>query len=151
MDLESLKELIADHSARPRNRRASESSTHFCRGKNPLCGDEIQLALTVSNDLIEEITFLGNGCGISQASASILTESIKGLSTTDAIHLYERLHATILDHSSQALDASLATIWTEIEPLAEIRINPMRVKCVTLAWHTLHHALKGQSTTTTED
>lgn len=151
MDLESLKELIAEHGARPRNRRASESSTHFCHGKNPLCGDDIQLTLTVSNEVIEDIAFLGHGCGISQASASILTEAVKGLSTADAIHLYNALHTAILEQTTPTIDAALTAHWIDIAPLSEIRINPMRVKCVTLAWHTLHYALLGQSATTTEE
>lgn len=151
MDMEYLRELISDHSKHPRNKRILDSWTHTCDGKNPLCGDQISIMLQVVDQRVITASFQGRGCGISQASASLLTEAIQGLSVHDCESLYDKLHDSILDHTSLSLSPALHDVWVEIEPLTEIRNNPMRVKCVTLAWHTLHHALNGEQSASTED
>ncbi|MGA1207160.1 MAG: SUF system NifU family Fe-S cluster assembly protein [Gammaproteobacteria bacterium] len=150
MDIEHLKELIADHSKHPRNKQVLETWTHTCEGKNPLCGDEICIRLQIEQAQIVTAAFQGRGCGISQASASILTETVQGLSITDCLQIYETLHAKILNQTPPNLPPPLHEVWEELEPLVEIRLNPMRVKCVTLAWHTLHHALIGLDTASSE-
>jgi len=142
---ETLKELISDHANHPRNKYRIEAPNCSCQGKNPLCGDEVTISikLSPSTSIIEEIAFEGRGCPISQASASLVTEVCRGLSKTEAKALSSYLRNVITQTLQASLDESLEEVWAEIESLAVIQINPARVKCVTLAWHTLNHALDG--------
>ena len=144
MDQDHLKELISDHASHPRNKYQLEQATCTCRGKNPLCGDEvtIQIRLSSCSSRIEQIAYLGRGCPISQASASIVTEVCSGLSPSDASALASRLRNVITTDDQTQIDDHLASAWSQVEALAAIQVNPSRVKCVMLAWHTLAHALK---------
>ena len=144
LDQEHLKELISDHASNPRNKCLLEDSTCTCHGKNPLCGDEvtIQIKLSPCSSTIEKIGFIGRGCPISQASASIITEVCTGLSPSDASALALHLRNTITNRRQNQLSGHLLSAWHAIEGLSAIQINPSRVKCVMLAWHTLTHALK---------
>ena len=151
MNQEILKELISDHANHPRNHYKLGITSCQCHGKNPLCGDEVTLRILLSDDksMMEKIAFEGRGCPISQASASLLTEVCSGLSVEDAKALTQYLRSIIIGNPTATLPSSLARSWDKIEALATIQINPARVKCVTLAWHTLLHALEQRGTTET--
>tara|TARA_E500000178_G_C16996955_1_gene743671 strand:+ start:229 stop:690 length:462 start_codon:yes stop_codon:yes gene_type:complete len=151
LDQDHLKELISDHASHPRNKYQLEQATCTCHGKNPLCGDEItiQIRLSSCSSSIEKIAFLGRGCPISQASASIVTEVCSGLSSSDASALASHLRNVITTGDQSEMADHLESAWSQIEGLAAIQVNPSRVKCVMLAWHTLAHALRapGKSNT----
>ena len=151
MNQETLKELISDHANNPRNQDKLERISCQCHGKNPLCGDEVTLNVLLSGDesMIEKIAFEGRGCPISQASASLLTEVCSGLSVDGAKSLTQYLRNSITGNPTGSLSPSLTSSWSEIEALSTIQINPARVKCVTLAWHTLLQALEQRGTTQT--
>ena len=144
MEQEYLKELISEHASHPRNKYQLEQATCTCHGKNPLCGDEvtIQIRLSSCSSMIEQIAYLGRGCPISQASASILTEVCSGLSSSDASALASYLGHIITTGDQTQMADHLESAWSQIEGLAAIQVNPSRVKCVMLAWHTLAHALR---------
>ena len=151
MDQDHLKELISEHASHPRNKYQLEKATCTCHGKNPLCGDEvtIQIRLSSCSSSIEKITFVGRGCPISQASASIVTEVCSGLSSSDASALASHLTNVVTTGDQTQISDHLQSAWSQIEGLAAIQVNPSRMKCVMLAWHTLAHALRvpGKSTT----
>jgi len=152
LDQEYLRELISDHASNPRNKRLLEDPSCTCHGKNPLCGDEVTLQIKLSScaSVIEKIGFVGRGCPISQASASIITEVCSGLSKSDAAALALHLRNTITGRDQNQIPDDLLPAWHAIEGLSAIHINPARVKCVLLAWHTLNNALQqdGNSSTT---
>ena len=140
-DLRDLyQEVVIDHSRKPRNFRKPEGANRRVEGLNPLCGDQITLYLTVSGDVIEDIGFEGTGCAISKASASLMTTAVKKKTRAEAEALLERVHSMISEGPSSKVDpgemgklAVLSGVWE----------FPARVKCATLAWHTLRSALDG--------
>jgi nitrogen fixation protein NifU and related proteins len=145
-DLRELyQELILDHGRRPRNFGPLPGATHEAVGHNPLCGDRIALHVRMDGDVVNDVKFEGSGCAISQASASLLTESIKGRKLGDALALFRKLTAMVtgrdgnIDHEGDVELGKLAVF-------EGVRQYPMRVKCATLAWHTLHNALEGGAT-----
>ena len=148
MDLRELyQEVILDHGKNPRNHRFPEPYNREGRGYNPLCGDKITLRLQLDGDRITDIGFIGQGCAISQASCSTMTEALKGKTVGDAEALFEKFHALVTGDGGSG---------DEIEELgklavfAGVREFPMRVKCATLGWHTLNQALHeeaGEATT----
>jgi nitrogen fixation NifU-like protein len=141
-DLRELyQEVILDHNKRPRNFRKVENANRTAVGHNPLCGDQLAVSLRVEDDVIRDIGFYGSGCAISKASASMMTDSVKGKTTAEAEALFDKIHAVLTaEHKTQGdLDglgklAVLSGVWE----------FPARVKCASLAWHTLHAALKGE-------
>ncbi|MFN8609695.1 MAG: SUF system NifU family Fe-S cluster assembly protein [Vulcanimicrobiota bacterium] len=133
------REIIVDHSQSPRNQGSLEHPTHRHHGYNPLCGDEIELQLKVDDDRIEEVVFQGSGCAISQASASMLTQQLKGKTTAEANALIGTFKSWMKDRQAEHCPESLG----DIEALAGVRSYPVRVKCALLAWTTLEHALAG--------
>jgi len=149
-DLRGLyQEVILDHSKRPRNYRVLEGADHQAEGYNPLCGDRITIYLKLENDRITDVAFQGSGCAISTSSASILTETVKGKTLAEADALFEKFHALVTGEANgnQAGDASLGKLAV-FSGVAEF---PVRVKCATLAWHTLRSALKGEAKTVTTE
>ena len=145
---ELYQEVILDHSRRPRHFGALDRPTHQGQGHNPLCGDRVTVYLHVDDaGRIEDVSFEGRGCAISQASASLMTEMIKGRSVADV----ERLMGGFL-HLVKGEDANvLATEDRErLDVMAGVSAFPMRVKCATLAWHTMRSALEGGQTAITE-
>jgi len=136
-DLRSLyEEVILDHNRRPRNfRRVPEGSNRDASGHNPLCGDRLRLDLVVEDGVIKDVGFDGEGCAISTASASLMTESIKGKTVEQA----ERLFRSVRDLLTRQGDPG---DLGKLRVLAGVRDYPARVKCATLAWHTLDAALK---------
>lgn len=133
------REIIVDHSQSPRNQGTLEHPTHQHHGYNPLCGDEIDLQLEVNEDRIQQVVFQGSGCAISQASASMLTQQLKGKTTAEATALIGTFKTWMKDRQAAQCPETLG----DIEALAGVRSYPVRVKCALLAWTTLEHALAG--------
>ena len=135
---ELYQELIVDHSKWPRNFGSMKESNYHADGFNPLCGDKIRLYLKVDNDIITEVKFEGSGCAISTASASMMTEILKGQTIDQAKALFELFHSMVT--------GSLDPVGTsdkvgKLAVFAGVKAYPARVKCATLAWHTLSNAL----------
>jgi nitrogen fixation protein NifU and related proteins len=140
-ELENLyQEVILDHNKRPRNHRSIEGASAHADGYNPLCGDKVTIFLKLDGDRITDISFQGSGCAISTASASILTETLKGKTRQEAEMLFEKFH-DLLTGKSQA--ASSGPPMGKLAVFSGVSEFPVRVKCATLAWHTLHSALSG--------
>jgi nitrogen fixation protein NifU and related proteins len=142
-DLRELyQELILDHGRRPRNFGPLPEATHDAIGHNPLCGDKITVHVRVQGDVVEGISFEGQGCAISQASASLLTEAVKGRKIEDVLSLFRKLTALVTGRDDDASRESGVELG-KLAVFEGVRQYPMRVKCATLAWHTLHNALEG--------
>jgi nitrogen fixation NifU-like protein len=145
-DLRGLyQEVILDHSKKPRNYRVLEDANHQAEGYNPLCGDRVTLYIKLENGRISDLSFQGSGCAISTSSASLLTETLKGKTLEEADEMFEKFHALVTGEAKggQAVDESLGKLAV-FSGVAEF---PLRVKCATLAWHTLRSALKGEKVT----
>lgn len=147
MDLRELyQEIIIDHNRNPRNHRVIDNATSEAKGFNPLCGDKLTVYLHIGHDVIDDISFIGCGCAISQASASLMTDALQGKTVNEAHELFERFHHMVTGEE----DLPLLTV-DKLAVLAGVRTFPARVKCATLAWHTLEAALKKeQGMVTTE-
>lgn len=152
-DLRELyQEVILDHGKKPRNFRQPEDATCQAQGNNPLCGDRITVFLKLGPDgTIEDAAFHGRGCAISQASASMMTEILRGRSRAEAEALFEKFHrlCTEDDYLPEAGDVDEEAL-DRLQVLSGVRAFPTRVKCATLAWHTMNAALHGKGETTTE-
>ena len=133
-------QLIIDHNQNPRNFSKLENASHSADGHNPLCGDEITVSLIEKNGIIENIAFLGSGCAISKASASIMTSTLKGMKIEDAEVLFDNFHTLATTGESSGDMGKLSV-------LAGVHKYPARVKCATLAWHTFQGALKNSTET----
>ena len=146
IELEDLyQEVIVDHSRRPRNFRRLETATRQAEGFNPLCGDKVKVYIDIENDMIRDVSFEGEGCAISKASASLMTEAIKEKSTADVERLFSRFR-------DLATGIGNGTGLGKLAVFSGLRGFPMRVKCATLVWHTLRAALKQTSgVVSTED
>jgi nitrogen fixation NifU-like protein len=145
-DLRELyQQVILDHNKNPRNFREIPGASKT-EGYNPLCGDHYTIFLQLDGDTIKDVSFTGNGCAISKASASVMSATVKGKSRDEASRLFDVFHRLVTGDPS-GVDA------VELERLAAfsgVSEFPARVKCATLAWHTLNAALKGEGTVTTE-
>jgi len=140
-------EVIIDHNRCPRNFRILEDATHEAEGFNPLCGDRVQIFLKIASGIIQEVTFQGSGCAISTASASLLTEQLRGKSLAEARQLFDQIHVLLTDNSTESTFNDLG----KLEVLSGVKEFPARVKCASLAWHTLRSALiKSNKPITTE-
>ena len=138
-DLNDLyQEVILDHNKRPRNFRSIERASHHADGYNPLCGDKLSLTVQVDGDQIADVAFVGSGCAISKASASLMTDALKGKSVAEAKALFERFHRMVTTPPDQPVED-----MGKLSVLAGVREFPVRVKCASLAWHTLKAALAG--------
>lgn len=145
MDLRELyQEVILDHNKRPRNRGPLDDATHSAEGHNPLCGDQITLRLKVKDGKVEDVKFEGHGCAISTASASLMTEAIVGHTVVEAEETFHRFHNLMTG------DGKVEDDFDPLSVLAGVREFPIRVKCATLAWHTLDSALNGHKIVSTE-
>lgn len=150
-DLRDLyQDLILDHSKHPRNFTKPAHANHEALGHNPLCGDRLALYLYVDDqNIIRDIGFQGSGCAISVASASMMTEMLKGKPVAEAEHLFDYMHAACTGGAMH--DATVdEDARDRIGALAGVRHYPMRVKCATLSWHTLQAALKNEQKVSTE-
>jgi nitrogen fixation NifU-like protein len=145
-DLTDLyQEVILDHNRRPRNFRALAGASHRAEGYNPLCGDRLTLYLKVADGTIEDVSFEGAGCAISKASASMMTDALKGMSVADANVLFDRFHRMVTTPPDQTVED-----LGKLSSLAGVREFPVRVKCASLAWHTLKAAMASQRKASTE-
>ena len=145
-DLNELyQEVILDHNRRPRNFRRIEGASHHAAGHNPLCGDRLTLDVQVDDGRIADIAFQGSGCAISKASASLMTDAVKGQSVGAARELFERFHRMVTTPPDQPVEG-----MGKLSVLAGVREFPVRVKCASLAWHTLKAALEREEAVSTE-
>ena len=138
---ELYQELILDHNRRPRNFHRPAAANRQAQGYNSLCGDRVTLYLKLEDGIIADIGFQGAGCAISTASASLLTERLKGKTTAEAEALFQRMHGMLTGAAPPAADSQPEL--GKLQALAGVAEFPTRVKCATLAWHTLRAALAG--------
>jgi nitrogen fixation NifU-like protein len=141
-DLRDLyQDVILEHSKAPRNYRVQATANHKAEGYNPLCGDRFTIYLTLAGEKIEDISFQGSGCAISKASASMMTQSLKGKTVAEAEKLFERFHDMVTGHGAPGEpDAELG----KLAVFSGVSEFPVRVKCASLAWHTLQAAIAGK-------
>lgn len=143
-DLRDLyQEVILEHSKQPRNYRELGDANHKAEGYNPLCGDHFTVYLKMDGDKIQDVSFQGSGCAISKASASMMTQSIKGKTMAEAEKIFERFHQLVTGASESGGGEELG----KLAVFSGVSEFPVRVKCATLAWHTLHAALQGEQET----
>ncbi len=147
-DLVALyQDIIIDHNKSPRNFRELPPPRHQAEGYNPLCGDRLSVYLTLDGERISDVSFTGDGCAISVASASLMTETLKGQTVAEAKTLFNRIHALLTGKDTPDNRIDLG----KLEALAGVRAYPSRVKCATLAWHTVQSALNDEHTSTTTE
>jgi nitrogen fixation NifU-like protein len=133
---ELYQSVILDHNRAPRNFRRLEDANRHAEGRNPLCGDQFEIWLRLEGDVIAEATFLGQGCAISKASASMMTQAVKGKTVEEARALFDKFHGVIAAGDQEKLPSKL-------EVFRGVRAFPIRVKCATLSWHAMKKALDG--------
>jgi len=139
-DLRELyQELILEHNNAPRNYRELPAATHKVEGYNPLCGDHFTLYVQLDGDSIRDISFQGSGCAISKASASLMTQSVKGKTIEQAEELFHQFHQVVTGQASANGDS-----LGKLKVFSRMSEFPVRVKCAILAWHALHAALEGK-------
>ena len=138
-DLDELyQSIILDHNRRPRNYGEPASSSHRASGRNPLCGDEVTVWMTVEDDVIAEVHFVGQGCAISKASSSLMTEAVRGKTRAQALALFDRVHDLLTGKADPM--AERKTLG-QIAALGGVSRFPIRVKCASLGWHAFRSAL----------
>ncbi len=138
MDLRDLyQELILDHNRHPKNYREIPGASVVKQGHNPLCGDHLSLYLTIENDYVVDIAFTGDGCAISKASASMMTSALMGKSLDQARKIFQAMHSLLTEDGVVSLE-----LLGKLNVLAGVKSYPARVKCASLAWHTLQAALQ---------
>jgi nitrogen fixation NifU-like protein len=148
-DLNDLyQEVILDHNRRPRNFRRLDCPDRTCEGFNPLCGDRLTLFLEIDGDRIKDVTFDGTGCAISRASASLMTDALKGKTIADVEALFDRFHQLVTSDPDAPADTSGLG---KLAVFAGVREHPSRIKCATLSWHTLKAAVTGGDTKVTTE
>ena len=142
-DLTDLyQEVILDHNRRPRNWGALADATRKAEGYNPLCGDRLTLHVKIDGDRLTGVSFEGSGCAISKASASLMTDAVKGQTLGEALELFDRVHEMLTTPIDQPIDDSRVG---KLAVLGGVREFPARVKCASLAWHTLKSAITNPS------
>jgi nitrogen fixation NifU-like protein len=138
---ELYQSVILDHNKKPRNTGVLEQANRSADGFNPLCGDKIHLTARVENGRLENLCFEGSGCAISTASASLMTQAVKGRPVEEALALFDGFRALLTSSPSQEVETGGLG---KLAVFSGVREFPMRVKCATLAWHTLRNALEGR-------
>jgi nitrogen fixation NifU-like protein len=144
---ELYQQVILDHNKRPRNFRKIEPASHTAEGHNPLCGDQLTIYLNLEGDEVRDVAFEGSGCAISKASASMMTQAVKGKRKAEVEKLFQEFHSMVtgeLDEEQEENELGNLMIFEGV------REFPVRVKCATLPWHTLHAALNRQDLVSTE-
>jgi nitrogen fixation NifU-like protein len=145
-DLNDLyQEVILDHNRRPRNFHALEDASHTADGHNPLCGDRLRVYLKVEDGIVSDVSFEGGGCAISKASASMMTDAIKGRTVAEIDALFQRFHRMVTTPPDCPVED-----MGKLSSLAGVREFPVRVKCASLAWHTLKAAMAKTPKVSTE-
>jgi nitrogen fixation NifU-like protein len=147
-DLNELyQETILEHNRNPRNFREIPGADRTALGNNPLCGDVLQVYLSMDGDVVSDIAFKGSGCAISKASASMMTQAVKGRTRVEAETLFDEFHRMVLGELDEENEESRLG---RLKIFAGVREFPARVKCASLSWHTLNAALQGEGAVTTE-
>jgi nitrogen fixation protein NifU and related proteins len=144
---ELYQQVILDHNKKPRNFRKLENANHTAEGYKPLCGDQLTVYLDLENDLVKEVGFEGSGCAISKAAASMMTQAVKGKSKEQAENLFQEFHSMVTGELNEETEENNLG---NLKIFAGVRDFPVRVKCATLAWHTMHAALNKQDQISTE-
>jgi len=144
---ELYQQVILDHNKKPRNFRKLESANHSAEGFNPLCGDRLTVYLNLEGDAVKEISFEGSGCAISKAAASMMTQAVRGKSKQDAEQLFNSFHEMVTSDSDEE---KVAERLGSLKVFSGVREFPVRVKCATLPWHTMHAALNNEALVSTE-
>ena len=140
-------EVILEHNKNPRNFREIADADQYADGKNPLCGDALRVYVSLDGDTVTDVAFKGSGCAISKASASMMTQAVKGKTRADAEHIFDEFHKMVtgdLDIETDENDLGKLKIF------AGVLEFPARVKCASLSWHTLNAALRGEDVVSTE-
>jgi nitrogen fixation NifU-like protein len=143
---ELYQDIILDHGRKPRNFHKMEHPSHFANGHNPLCGDRVTVFLEIEGDKIKDLSFDGRGCAISTASASLMTEVLKGKTLAEAEELFKAFHAEVTGGEVPPVEEKLQDDFERLAPLEGVKAYPTRVKCATLAWHAFEAALKNGAT-----
>ena len=144
---ELYQQVILDHNKKPRNFRKLEAASHTAEGYNPLCGDQLTVYLNITGDQVNDVGFEGSGCAISKASASMMTQAVKGKSKEEAENLFREFHSMVTGELNEETEENSLG---NLKIFAGVREFPVRVKCATLPWHTLHAALHKQDQVSTE-
>src|ERR687892_2297506 len=144
---ELYQQVILDHNKKPRNFRKLETANHSAEGYNPLCGDQLTVYLNVADGRVQEVGFEGSGCAISKASASMMTQAVKGKSKEEAESLFKEFHSMVTGELDEETDENSLG---NLKIFAGVREFPVRVKCATLPWHTMHAALNKKDQISTE-
>jgi nitrogen fixation NifU-like protein len=142
-------DIILDHGRKPRNFHALQHPSHFAQGHNPLCGDRMTVYLSIEGDRIKDVSFEGRGCAISTASASLMTEVLKGKTVAEAEELFKAFHAEVTGGEGTTVPEALQDDLERLAPLEGVKAYPARVKCATLAWRAFEAALKAGEVGTT--
>jgi nitrogen fixation protein NifU and related proteins len=145
-DLDELyQSIILDHNRRPRNYGEPTASNRRASGHNPLCGDEVTVWLTVNDDVITDVHFVGQGCAISKASTSLMTEAVRGKTRDEALGMFDRVHDLL---TGKADPMSERKTLGQIAALGGVSRFPIRVKCASLGWHAFRNALQNETAST---
>ena len=144
---ELYQQVILDHNKKPRNFRKLETANHSAEGFNPLCGDQLTVYLDLENGFVKDVGFEGSGCAISKAAASMMTQAVKGKTKDQAENLFNEFHSMVMGELNEETDENNLG---NLKIFAGVREFPVRVKCATLPWHTLHAALNKQEQVSTE-
>ena len=144
---ELYQQVILDHNKKPRNFRKLETANHSAEGFNPLCGDQLTVYLNLEDDTVKEVGFEGSGCAISKAAASMMTQAVKGKSKEQAENLFQEFHSMVTGELDEEIEENSLG---NLKIFAGVREFPVRVKCATLPWHTLHAALNKEDQVSTE-
>jgi nitrogen fixation NifU-like protein len=144
---ELYQQVILDHNKKPRNFRKLENADRSADGYNPLCGDQLTIYVNLTDDSVREIAFEGSGCAISKAAASMMTQAVKGKSKEQIDELFKEFHSMVTGELDEENDENHLG---NLKIFAGVREFPVRVKCATLPWHTMHAALHNQDRASTE-
>ena len=144
---ELYQQVILDHNKKPRNFCKLETANHSAEGYNPLCGDQLTVYLNVENDAVKEVSFEGSGCAISKAAASMMTQAVKGKGKQEAEALFTAFHRMV---TGENYENNAAETLGNLQIFEGVREFPVRVKCATLPWHTMHAALNNEELVSTE-
>ena len=144
---ELYQQVILDHNKKPRNFRKLETANRSAEGFNPLCGDQLTVYMQMEDGVVKDLSFEGSGCAISKAAASMMTQSVKGKTREEAESLFDEFHRMV---TGELDEETTPNNLGHLKIFAGVRNYPARVKCASLSWHTMHAALEGQETVTTE-
>ena len=145
---ELYQQVILDHNKKPRNFRKLETANRHADGFNPLCGDQLTVYMLMAEGVVRDLSFVGTGCAISKAAASMMTQAVKGKTREEAQTLFDEFHRMVIGELDEEDEPNQLG---RLKIFAGVRDYPARVKCASLPWHTMHAALEGEETATTEN